>query len=49
MKKGIIVGMRSKQEHGIPRYDTNNVVLIEENGNPVGNRYKSILVAKFTE
>jgi len=37
-KKGIIVGLKQKQLHGIPRYDTNNVVFIEENGNPTGNR-----------
>lgn len=28
-KKGIIVGMRQHQLHGIPKYDTNNVVFIE--------------------
>eukprot|EP00088_Acartia_fossae_P017294 TRINITY_DN1979_c0_g1_i1.p1 TRINITY_DN1979_c0_g1~~TRINITY_DN1979_c0_g1_i1.p1 ORF type:complete len:200 (-),score=32.17 TRINITY_DN1979_c0_g1_i1:145-744(-) len=38
MKKGIIVGMKQKQLHGIPRMDTNNIVFIEENGNPTGNR-----------
>jgi len=37
-KKGIIVGLKVKQRHGIPRYDTNNIVMIEENGNPSGNR-----------
>jgi len=37
-KKGIIVGMRQNQLHGIPKYDTNNVIFIEENGNPTGNR-----------
>ena len=37
-KKGIIVGMKAKQLHGIPRYDSNNMVLIEDNGNPSGNR-----------
>lgn len=37
-RKGIIVGMKAKQLHGIPRYDSNNIVLIEENGNPSGNR-----------
>jgi len=37
-KKGIIVGMRQQQLHGIPKYDTNNVVFVEENGNPTGNR-----------
>ena len=28
-KKGIIVGMRQNQLHGIPKYDTNNVIFIE--------------------
>jgi len=37
-KKGIIVGMRQKQLHGVPRFDSNNVVLIEENGSPTGTR-----------
>ncbi|XP_023332516.1 39S ribosomal protein L14, mitochondrial [Eurytemora carolleeae] len=37
-KKGIIVGLKAKQLHGIPRFDSNNVVLIEENGNPSGTR-----------
>jgi len=37
-KKGIIVGMRQNQLPGIPKYDSNNVVFIEDNGNPTGNR-----------
>merc|ERR1712059_84343 len=37
-KKGIVVGMKQKQKHGVPRFDSNNVVLIEENGNPTGTR-----------
>ena len=42
-RKGIIVGMKQKQKHAIPRYDSNNIVLIEENGNPSGNRITSPL------
>ena len=38
MKRGYIVGLRQRQKHGIPRMDTNNVVLIDDNGNPLGNR-----------
>ena len=38
MKKGIVVGLKVPQLHGIPRFDTNNVVLIEDNGSPIGNR-----------
>ena len=37
-KKGIIVGMKAKQRPGVPRFDSNKIVLIEENGNPSGNR-----------
>jgi len=37
-KKGIIVGLKVKQKPNIPRYDSNNIVMIEENGNPTGNR-----------
>ena len=29
-KKGIIVGMKAKQKAGVPRFDSNNIVLIEE-------------------
>lgn len=37
-KKGIIVGVKQKQRFLIPRTDSNNVVLIEENGTPLGTR-----------
>ena len=37
-KQGIIVGMRAKQVHGVPRFDSNNVVLIGEDGSPLGTR-----------
>lgn len=37
-KQGIVVGLRVKQLPGIPRFDTSNVVLIEDNGNPTGTR-----------
>ena len=37
-KKGIIVGLKQKQMPNVPRFDSNNIVLIEENGNPSGNR-----------
>ena len=40
-KKGYIVGCRQKQKTNVPRFDTNNVVLIEENGNPSGTRIKN--------
>ena len=37
-KEGIIVGMKQKQVHGIPRFDSNNVVLIDSSGSPLGTR-----------
>ena len=36
LKKGIIVGTKAKQTHGIARFDTNNVVLISDDGTPLG-------------
>ncbi|XP_022658539.1 39S ribosomal protein L14, mitochondrial-like [Varroa jacobsoni] len=39
MKKGILVGAKwKKQEVMRPRFDSNNVVLIDDTGNPLGNR-----------
>ena len=38
MKKGIIVGVRMHQKHGVPRTDSNSVVLIDDNGTPLGSR-----------
>lgn len=37
-KKAIIVGCVKTQKPNIPRFDTNNVVLIENNGTPMGTR-----------
>ena len=42
-KKGIIVGMRQQQLHGIPKYDTNNVVFVEVNEHPL------IIIIQFTQ
>lgn len=36
-KKGILVGCKQKQKSKVPRFDTNNVVLIDDNGTPIGN------------
>ncbi len=36
--QGIIVGLKQNQKATIPRFDTNNVVLIEPTGNPLGTR-----------
>ena len=42
--------MKQKQPPMVPRFDTNNIVLVEDNGTPVGTRIKapipSILRAK---
>lgn len=37
-KKGILVGCKQMQRAKIPRFDTNNVVLIDDNGSPLGTR-----------
>lgn len=37
-KKGILVGCKQLQKPKIPRFDTNNVVLIDDNGTPLGTR-----------
>ncbi|XP_011497147.1 PREDICTED: 39S ribosomal protein L14, mitochondrial [Ceratosolen solmsi marchali] len=37
-KKGILVGLKQKQQAKIPKYDSNNIVLIEDNGTPLGTR-----------
>nr|CAG4649043.1 EOG090X0MX9 [Polyphemus pediculus] len=37
-KKGIIVGVKQKQKAFVPKFDSNNVVLIEDNGTPIGTR-----------
>ncbi|XP_017268470.1 39S ribosomal protein L14, mitochondrial [Kryptolebias marmoratus] len=39
-KKALIVGHRMPGDRMTPRFDSNNVVLIEENGNPTGTRIK---------
>lgn len=37
-KKGILVGVKKHQPPRIPKFDTNNVVLIDDTGTPLGNR-----------
>jgi len=37
-KKAVIVGVKKDQPYFIPRTDTNNIVLIEDNGTPLGTR-----------
>ncbi|XP_028902729.1 39S ribosomal protein L14, mitochondrial isoform X2 [Ornithorhynchus anatinus] len=40
-KMALIVGHRRPGAPMTPRFDSNNVVLIEDNGNPVGTRIKT--------
>lgn len=40
-KRALIVGHRMPGPRMTPRFDSNNVVLIEDNGNPVGTRIKT--------
>lgn len=37
-KKGILVGLKQVQKPKVPKFDTNNVVLIDDNGTPLGTR-----------
>ncbi|KAG6796042.1 39S ribosomal protein L14, mitochondrial [Apis mellifera caucasica] len=37
-KKGILVGLKQQQNPKVPRFDSNNIVLIDDNGTPLGNR-----------
>lgn len=37
-KKGILVGLKQEQDPKVPRYDSNNVVLIDDKGTPLGTR-----------
>lgn len=41
MKKAFVVGTNTHvhyRKHGIPSTDTNNIVLLDDDGNPLGNR-----------
>ncbi|XP_033469090.1 large ribosomal subunit protein uL14m [Epinephelus lanceolatus] len=39
-KKALIIGHKMPGQRMNPRFDSNNVVLIEENGNPTGTRIR---------
>lgn len=39
-KRAYIVGLKQTQKPLVPRFDTNNIVLIEDNGNPTGTRIR---------
>lgn len=38
MKRAILVGCHQNQKPLMPKFDTNNIVLIDDNGSPLGNR-----------
>lgn len=37
-KKGILVGLKQVQKPKVPKFDSNNVVLIDDSGSPLGTR-----------
>uniref|UniRef100_V5GE96 Large ribosomal subunit protein uL14m n=1 Tax=Anoplophora glabripennis TaxID=217634 RepID=V5GE96_ANOGL len=37
-KKAILVGLKQNQKTKIPKFDSNNIVLIDDNGTPLGTR-----------
>ncbi|XP_078040105.1 mitochondrial ribosomal protein L14 [Augochlora pura] len=37
-KKGILVGLKQRQKTKVPKFDSNNLVLIDDNGQPLGTR-----------
>nr|XP_033330427.1 39S ribosomal protein L14, mitochondrial [Megalopta genalis] len=37
-KKGILVGLKQNQNEKVPKFDSNNIVLIDDNGTPLGTR-----------
>jgi len=39
-KRGYLTGLRQRQHAMVPRYDTNNLVLVEDNGTPTGTRIR---------
>ncbi|XP_014668214.1 PREDICTED: 39S ribosomal protein L14, mitochondrial-like [Priapulus caudatus] len=39
-KRGYIIGCRQKQAAGVPRFDSNNMVLVDDSGTPLGTRIR---------
>lgn len=37
-KKGILVGLKQNQKPKVPKFDSNNLVLIDDSGSPLGTR-----------
>ncbi|XP_062584547.1 large ribosomal subunit protein uL14m-like [Saccostrea cucullata] len=40
-KKGYIVGCKQNQQPLIPKFDSNNIVLVDDNGQPLGTRIRT--------
>ncbi|KAK4887117.1 hypothetical protein RN001_003388 [Aquatica leii] len=40
-KKGVLVGLKQNQKCKVPKFDSNNLVLIDDNGTPLGTRIHS--------
>ncbi|KAJ6633809.1 39S ribosomal protein L14, mitochondrial [Pseudolycoriella hygida] len=38
MKRGILVGLKAQQKTKVPKFDSNNVVLTDDDGSPLGTR-----------
>uniref|UniRef100_A0A912M2X8 Large ribosomal subunit protein uL14m n=1 Tax=Haemonchus contortus TaxID=6289 RepID=A0A912M2X8_HAECO len=52
MRKAYVVGANTHvhyRKHGVPSTDTNNIVLLDEEGNPLGNRITSPIPIKLLE
>ncbi|PAV84450.1 hypothetical protein WR25_09286 [Diploscapter pachys] len=52
MKKAFVVGANTHvfwRKHGIPSTDTNNIVLLDDDGNPLGNRVTAPIPVKLLE
>lgn len=39
-KKAVLVGCKQRQRHGVPRFDSNNIVLLEDNGMPSATKIR---------
>lgn len=37
-KKGVLVGLKQNQKTKVPKFDSNNVVLLDDTGTPLGTR-----------
>ena len=43
--KALVVATRKPKRHGIPRYDNNNIILLDDNNAPLGTRIKGPIPA----